>query len=104
MLAVAGHVFDDEPAPAELKIALRIERYGDPWDRGWRQWPAGLLARSNVALRVFYACRGYKSAKKTTDWVKANPDAWELVTSLMKRRRDAVRREQRMKQRRNPWR
>lgn len=69
-------------------MAWRVEKWGDPYGKGWMQWPAGMIDRITIASNVYNAFQAYSSAKKLTDFTKSNPGAWRLVTSVMKLRNE----------------
>lgn len=56
----------------------------------WDDVPADLAFRLRHLRYVYDVHAGYRRAgaqNNTVGWTKANPDGWELVTSIMQRRR-----------------
>lgn len=82
-MAVAGHVFDRQPAPPWLSRAWDYQTYGV----NVLDLPAGELQALRLASNAHRAMSGYKhSAGKTVQWSKANPEAWEFVATVLEQR------------------
>jgi hypothetical protein len=78
---------DDAPIPPELNRALAYKAWGggDVF-----QLPAGLIKKMNVCLNYYHSLQGYLRAAKQTntdDWIKKNPDAWNLASWVLAQRR-----------------
>ena len=79
---------DDAPIPKELNRALIYKSWGagDVF-----QLPAGLMKKMNISLNVYNALQKYSRAAKqmkATDMSKEDPEAWNMVTWIIKRRRE----------------
>jgi hypothetical protein len=82
-MAVAGHVFDGEPAPPWLARAWDYQTFGI----NVLDLPAGELQACRLAQNAHRAMSGYKhAAGKTVPWSKANPEAWAFVASVLEER------------------
>jgi hypothetical protein len=85
-MGVAAYVWDDEPPPPELSRALNYRSWGVA---DVMMLPAGMLPRMNTALSYYDAIQASKSAgNKLTEWANSNPQAWDLVTRVMKWRKE----------------
>lgn len=87
-MAVGDYLFDGGSPPPLLRKALNCDKWGiGDIDK----LPAGLLQKINIALNTHNAIRGYQSARKATTWTKDNPQAWELVSYVIKERMERKR-------------
>ena len=78
---------DDSPIPLELNRALIYKSWGSG---DVFQLPAGMIKKMNVALNYYNSLQGWKHAStqvKTTEWIKKNPDAWEIVSWVISQRK-----------------
>ena len=87
MRGVAEYVLDDAPIPLELNRALTYKSWGggDVF-----QLPAGLIRKMNISLNYYNSLQGWKRAAiqtKTDDWIKQNPDAWNLASWVIAQRK-----------------
>ena len=83
MNAVAAHVLDDAPPPADLVTALNCRH----WHTDIMSLPAGWLRRMNTALNVYDALTSWQAASgHTAEWTRRNPQAWELVSAILRER------------------
>lgn len=82
-MAVAGHVFDKQPAPPYLSRAWDYQAYGV----NVLELPPAELQAIRLASNAHRALSGYKHASgKTVAWSKANPEAWEFVAGVLEQR------------------
>ena len=82
-MAVGDAVFDDAPLPPLLITALNYER----WGVNVRELPAGLMQRMTAVLNVYHAVAAYRhAAGRSAQWARANPDAWEIVSAILRER------------------
>ena len=88
VLAVAAHVEDGGPRPAELDWWL-FRDWGQPYPTGWQEWPLREFTRARAARNVYVAMTGYKEARDVVTWCNSNPAAWELVSGVMSMRMKA---------------
>lgn len=51
-----------------------------------RDQPAGLLKNMAVVSNVYEAFKSYMRATRLTTWRTENPDAWEIVSEVLKLR------------------
>jgi len=87
-MAVGDAVMDGQSPTQQLVQALNYEKL--VFDV--RQLPAGVLPVMNVCLNYYHALTGYKSASgKSTEWVRRNPQGWDLVSRVIKRRMERKR-------------
>jgi hypothetical protein len=82
-MAVGDYLFDEQEPPPLLSKALNFERWGIS---DIRSLPAGLLPRMNMLLNYYHAIRSYQSARKTSEWTKNNPQAWDMVSWVIGQR------------------
>ena len=82
-MAVGAYVFDGATPPPMLNIALNRERWGAG---DISQLPAGMLPQMNGALNAYHAMRAYRSTRKTSEWTRSNPQAWEMVSWYLSQR------------------
>lgn len=67
-------------------MAWRVERWGDPWQGGWMEWPAGLVQRMDTALNVYNLLHSAQSIPSggAAKWATANPAAWDSLHNILK--------------------
>ena len=82
-MAVGAYVWDQAKPPPMLVKALNYEKWGVA---DVMQLPAGLLPQLNTALNFYHAMRGYRGARKSTEWSKSNPDGWNIVSWYLSER------------------
>lgn len=51
-------------------------------------WPAGLLNRMTYYYNIYQAMRGYKYAVDAIKWIEHNQEAYEIVTSVWRLRKE----------------
>lgn len=86
--AIADYVFEDGDKPHELRQAQNVQRWGDPYGKGFVHWPFGMLDKCNAALNLYEVCKSWQATpnEKQGEWMQANPKAWEhIISPLMKR-------------------
>lgn len=82
-MAVAGYVFDGDPAPPLLLTAFDLQTY----TTDFMNLPAALFLGAKHAYNAYHALHGYKSAAgKTAQWADRNPEAWAFVSDVLKAR------------------
>ena len=89
MTAAAEYALDGSSAPPLLRRALNVRTWGlrDYFGVPAVDLPAGTLARINTVLSYYDACKSYKSAGgQTAQWARRNPDAWDLVSRILRDR------------------
>jgi hypothetical protein len=88
-MALGDYVYDKSPPPPELVTALNFDRWGVG---DYRLLPAGRLPIINTCLNYYRALSGYRSAAgRSTQWVKINPEAWNLASYYLKIRMERAR-------------
>lgn len=86
MAAADAGQFGTAPPP-ELRTAWRLQKWGDPWNKGWWYWPAGLIDKVTILDNVYQAMNRYAHASGSlVDWTKGNAGAWTVVTYILKLR------------------
>jgi len=86
ILAAAAHAEDAKKnaPPPELSLAFQAEQWGVlPEPGGLRDQRIGELDRMKVALNVYRAMKGYKSAKDKKSWRENNPQGWEIYLDIL---------------------
>lgn len=46
-------------------------------------WPAREFVLMRVARNTFRAYHGYRRAADKVDWIESNPDAWDVVETVV---------------------
>ena len=85
---MAAYVFEKGHKPHELRQAQNIQRWGDPYGKGWRHWPFGMLDRLNAVTNIYDVCRSWQATtvESQGEWIETNPTAWEhIIAPLMER-------------------
>lgn len=70
-------------------MAWRIQQWGDPYGKGWMEWPAGQIDRITAALNVYQAQAAYQQAAGRGDsagWAASNAAAWDIVAKIIELR------------------
>ena len=76
-MAVGDHVIDQRPPPPILSTALSYERWGVG---DVMRLPPGMLRQMNIAINYYRTLNAYRSAQKTGEWARRNPQAWDMVS------------------------
>jgi len=87
---VANHA--DYPAkyssPPELDLAFQVKQWGTlPEAGGLRDQRAGEIEKLTTLLNVYHAVSGFNRAEDRGQWMRANPQSWEIykwVTDIRK--------------------
>lgn len=81
--AIAAYVFEDGPKPQELRQAQRVQRWGDPYGKGWIHWPYGMVDKYDAALNLYNVMQSWQrtSAEDQGEWMELNPKAWKHIIS-----------------------
>lgn len=85
-MAVADYVLGDEAPPPELIRAFDFKT----WGVNILDLPPGEVRALSTAINSYENLAAYKRAAaqhKTSDWTRANPQAWEFVASIIAERR-----------------
>ncbi len=86
IVAAADAAQHDAPMPPMVAAAVQ---YGGHLENGGLDMPAGLPLKLRYYHNVFRAFEAYQaSAGNSVAWTKANPQAWDLVTSVIAMRKE----------------
>jgi hypothetical protein len=80
----------DAPAPPDLKLAWKVERWGAAAVWGG-EIPARILYRMNVCANVYAAVQSYQAgSNRLADWARVNPVYSRIVHDIWKLKNGAT--------------
>lgn len=79
ILAVVDHLDNDAEPPPELVFYIRTRDHGDPWGRGWMQWPPQVMVETILVRNVYNAWQSYRAAENPVQWLNKHPAGAEVV-------------------------
>lgn len=83
-MAVADYVRGiTDKRPAALEFYQNVKAFGDPYGRGWLQWPYEVLANYRLVRNVYESMRGYVAAGNKAEWANRNDPAWQVVGRVL---------------------
>lgn len=78
-MAVVDYVEGNGPPPPPLEVYLNIRDYGDPWGKGWMNWPAHMMVETRLVSNVYNAWSSYTKSDNRTKWLSEHPGGADIV-------------------------
>lgn len=82
ILAVVDYLDHKGEPPPELQFYIHTRDHGDPWGRGWMNWPSERISEMTFVGNIYNAWRSYTAAEDRVAWLKAHQGGAEIIGEI----------------------